>query len=119
MKIYEIKYKQNEMIYNINCTGLSIDEYKNNIENNLNGKIISITEKINKKNKKITHKSDVKNKKMMCLYGKIRTEKRRFASGKITQKELEYRVKILKDLSKECKTREKLKNEYENAMKKI
>lgn len=117
MKIFEIKYKQNKKINKINCTSLSIDKYKNNIENNLKGKIISINEKINKRKKRNTHKSDVKNKKMMYLYGKIRTEKRRLYSGKITKEEFLYRVQLLKDLSKNCKTREVLKNKYNNAVK--
>lgn len=117
MKIFEIKYKQNKKINKIDCTSLSIDRYKNNIENNLKGKIISINEKMNKRNTRNTHKSNIKNKKMMCLYGKIRTEKRRLCSGKITKEEFLYRVQLLKDLSRNCKTSEALKNKYKNAIK--
>ena len=111
MRLFDIKYENNNETDIVSCSERSLKNYEQIIIYK-GWKIISIEEKSQpkKETKKLTINSI---EKRDYYYSKYGTEKRRLDNKRITKKEYEKRIELLKELREACKTKSEFKRKYE------
>lgn len=115
MKLFDIKYSENNKNDIISCSESSLKHFKEWAS--INGrKIISITERLQPKKTIKPFNKDIMEKKKF-YYSKYSTEKSRLNRNKISKEEFEERLALLKRLKEECKTKSEFKRKYEKIYK--
>lgn len=115
MKLFDIKYSENNKNDIISCSESSLKHSKEWAS--INGrKIISISERLQPKKTNMPFDKDIVEKKNY-YYSKYSTEKSRLNRNKISKEEFNERIKLLKTLRIECKTKEQFRKRYENINK--
>lgn len=115
MKLFDIVYEKDNKREILSCSEINLKEYERWILDK-NGKIIDIKERpFPKKPPKVFSKDCIE--KRNYYFSKYGTEKRRVDAGTITKKEFEQRKSLLKELRKECKTKQEYKTKYESVYK--
>lgn len=115
MRLFDIKYKNNNEIDILSCSEQNLKSYEKIIINK-GWEIMSIEEKPQPTREPKKINSDSIEKKDY-YYSKYRTEKRRLDTKAITEIEFKNRVLLLKKLRRECKTKLEFETEYEKIYK--
>lgn len=115
MKLFDIVYEKDNKQEILSCSEINLKEYERWILDK-EGKIIDIKERpFPKKASKVLSKNTVE--KSNYYYSKYGTEKRRLDAGAIDKKEFDKRKSLLKELRRECKTKQEFKTKYESIYK--
>ena len=115
MKLFDIKYSENNKNDIISCSESSLKHFKEWAS--INGrKIISISERLQSKKANVALNKDIIEKNNF-YYSKYSTEKSRLNRNKITKEEFDERIKLLKTLRIECKTKNQFRKRYEKIYK--
>lgn len=111
MRLFDIVYEKDNKQEILSCSEINLKEYKQWVLDK-EGIIIHIKERpLPKKGPKVFSKDAVE--KRDYYYAKYGTEKRRLDNKRITKKEFEKRIELLKELREECKTKSEFKRKYE------
>jgi len=115
MRLYDIVYEKDNKQEILNCSEINLEEYKKWVLEK-EGKIIDIKERpLHHKPKKTMSKDDIEKSKY--YYSKYITETRRVDNNRIKKREYNKRIKLLKLLREECKTKSEFKDKYEKEYK--
>ena len=115
MKLFDIVYKINNKKIKSSISEVIFSDFKKDLIIK-GGEIISEKERaLPNRKKKVYDKSTIEKSKY--YYSKYGTEKRRLNNKRITKKEFEKRIELLKELREECKTKSEFKRKYERICK--
>lgn len=115
MKLFDIVYKINNKKVKNSISEVIFFDFKTDLINR-GGEIISVEERgLPKRKKKNSDRNSIEKSKY--YYSKYGTEKRRLDNKRITKREFEKRIKLLKELREECKTKSEFKRNYEKVYK--
>jgi len=111
LKLFDVVYKINNKKVKTSISEVIFYDFKKDLISK-GGEIISTEERAlpNRKKKACDRNTIEKSKYYYSKYG---TEKRRLDNKRITKKEFEKRIELLKKLREECRTRTEFKRKYE------
>lgn len=115
MNLFDIVYKINNKKIKNSISEVIFSDFKKDLISK-GGEIISEEERaLPNRKKKTSDRNSIEKSKY--YYSKYGTEKRRLDNKRITKREYEKRIDLLKSLREECKTKSEFKRKYERIYK--
>lgn len=115
MKLFDIVYKINNKKIKSSISEVVFYDFKKDLISK-GGEMISAEERVlPKRRNKISDRNSIEKSKY--YYSKYGTERRRLNNNRISKREYEKRIDLLKSLREECKTKSEFKRKYERLYK--